>query len=162
MPDPVTIRHAVRAILMDRDSQRILLMRAEVPEGTHDLWLTPGGGMEAEESQQQALQREVWEETGQRIGEFAPPVWTRRHAYTFRGVNIEQHETFYFVTTTMFEPTTRYNPAAAEMSVFREFRWWSIAEIQRSAEIFVPLQLADRLQHLLDAGAPAQPIDVGR
>lgn len=162
VPDPVTIRHAVRAILMDCDSQRILLMRAQVPEGTHDLWLTPGGGMEPDESQHQALQREVWEETGQRIGNLAPPVWTRRHTYEFRGMSIEQHETFYFVPTAVFEPTSRHNPAAAEMSVFREFRWWSIAEIQRSEEIFVPLHLADRLQHLLDSGPPAQSIDVGR
>ena len=161
MPDTATIRHAVRAILMDREGQRILLMRAEVPEGTHDLWLTPGGGMEPDESQQQALQREVWEETGQRIGVLAPPVWTRRHAYTFRGASIEQHETFYFVPTAPFEPTTQYNPAAAEMSVFREFRWWSIAEIKGSAEIFVPVRLADRLQHLLENGSPSQPVDVG-
>ena len=48
------------------------------------------------------------------------------------------------------------------MSVFREFHWWSIGEIQRSAEIFVPLRLADRLQRLLDTESPAQPIDVGR
>ena len=162
MPDPVTIRHAVRAILIDRDSQRILLMRAEVPEGTHDLWLTPGGGMEPDESQHQALRREVWEETGRRIEDLTPPVWTRRHTYTFRGANIEQHETFFFVPTASFEPTTQYNPAAAEMSVFREFRWWSIAEIKRSVEVFVPLQLADRLERLLEAGPPADPIDVGR
>jgi 8-oxo-dGTP pyrophosphatase MutT (NUDIX family) len=162
VPDTVTIRHAVRAIVMDRESQRILLMRAEVPEGTHDLWLTPGGGMEPDESQHQALQREVWEETGQRIGDLALPVWTRRHTYTFRGANIEQHETFYFVPTAPFEPTTQYNPAAAEMSVFREFRWWSIEEIKGSTEIFVPLRLADRLQHLLENGSPSQPVDVGR
>lgn len=147
---------------MDRDRQRILLMRAEVPEGTHDLWLTPGGGMEPDESQQQALQREIWEETGQRVGDLTPPVWTRRHTYQFRGATIEQHETFYFVPTAPFEPTTRHNPAAAEMSVFREFRWWSIAEIQRSAELFVPLRLADHLQRLLDTELPAQPMDVGR
>ena len=61
----------------------------------------------------------------------------------------------------MFRPTTQYNPAEAEMSVFREFRWWSITEIQRSTEVFVPLRLADHLQHLLDAGPPTQPIDVG-
>ena len=110
MPDPVTIRHAVRAILMDRDQRRVLLMRAEVPEGTHDLWLTPGGGMEPDESHQQALRREVWEETGQRIGELTPPVWTRQHSYRFRGVNIEQRETFYFVPTELFEPTTSTTP----------------------------------------------------
>jgi 8-oxo-dGTP pyrophosphatase MutT (NUDIX family) len=161
VPDPATIRHAVRAILMDPDSQRILLMRAQVPEGTHDLWLTPGGGMESGESREQALQREVWEETGRRIGELAPPVWIRRHDYEFRGVNIDQHETFYFVPTMLFRPTTRYNPAEAEMSVFREFRWWSVTEIQRSEEIFVPLRLADHLQHLLVADPPTVPIDVG-
>jgi 8-oxo-dGTP pyrophosphatase MutT (NUDIX family) len=161
VPDPATIRHAVRAILMDPESRRILLMRAQVPEGTHDLWLTPGGGMEPGESQEQALQREVWEETGRRIGDVAPPVWIRRHGYEFRGVNIDQHEAFYYVPTAMFRPTTRYNPAEAEMSVFREFRWWSITEIQRSEEIFVPLRLADHLQQLLDSGPPAQSIDVG-
>jgi 8-oxo-dGTP pyrophosphatase MutT (NUDIX family) len=162
------IRHAVRAILVDPASHRLLLMRARAPDDRRDLWLTPGGGIEPGESERAALRREVWEETGLRLDAEAPPVWTRRHRYRFGGQDIDQHERFFFAPTTEFEPTSRHNPADAEMMVFREFRWWDLNAIEATTEvgaplgaIFVPSQLAPALRALLNAGPPSAPFDIG-
>ena len=57
-PDAPRVR--VSAILRWRG--RILLCRHE--KGNGDVWLLPGGGVQAGESLLEALQRELWEETG--------------------------------------------------------------------------------------------------
>lgn len=53
-------RIRVSAIL--RWQGRILLLRHEKPDG--EVWLLPGGGVRLGESLSDALQRELWEETG--------------------------------------------------------------------------------------------------
>ncbi len=156
-----TIRHAVRAVLVDPVSERLLLIRARAPDDVRDLWLTPGGGVESGESEGDALRREIWEETGYEIRAATRLIWTRRHTYHFRGRDIEQHERFYFAPTAAFEPTARHNPADAEMMVFREFRWWELDAIEASTEVFVPGNLASAVRDLIHAGPPEEPFDIG-
>ena len=55
------IRPAARAIVLDPDD-RILLVRFVFPDGT--FWATPGGGIEAGEAPEDAIRRELLEETG--------------------------------------------------------------------------------------------------
>lgn len=160
MPD--IIRHAVRAILVDVASERLLLIRARAPDDAGDLWLTPGGGREAGESDADALRRELWEETGHEVVGAAPLLWTRRHTYRFRNREIEQHERFYWVPTFPFEPTARHNPADQEMSVFRGFRWWNLGAIEASRETFVPGRIAASVRGVLHRGLPTAPFDVDR
>ena len=76
---------------------------------------------------------------------------------------IDQSEIYYLIRTTLFEPDNSGNPAQLERSTFREFRWWSLAEISAAKdEIFVPLNFAEHFAHLLADGIPAAPYDVGR
>jgi hypothetical protein len=49
-----------------------------------------------------------------------------------------------------------------EKSFIREYRWWSLDEIQRSTDEFAPRDLADRLHDLITQGPPPSPVDVGR
>jgi 8-oxo-dGTP pyrophosphatase MutT (NUDIX family) len=59
------IRQAVRAVVVDPDG-RVLMLRYGADHDTW--WITPGGGIDPGESDEQALRRELREELG--IGEF--------------------------------------------------------------------------------------------
>ena len=63
-------RLAVRALILLED--RLLLVNAW-PEAQSDLWCAPGGGVEANTSLPENLQREVMEETGLSVA-VGPPV----------------------------------------------------------------------------------------
>jgi hypothetical protein len=49
---------------------------------------------------------------------------------------------------------------AEELALHQGFRWWSIEEIERSSEVFVPNKMAELLRALREQGAPPSPIDV--
>jgi 8-oxo-dGTP diphosphatase len=51
--------------LVEHDGR--LLMVHHLRPGRYDFWVAPGGGVQGEESYEDAARREVWEETGLRI-----------------------------------------------------------------------------------------------
>lgn len=53
-------RHAIRAILLTPQLE-VLLMRIQPPEGGEGFWITPGGGLEPDESAEAGLRRELRE-----------------------------------------------------------------------------------------------------
>lgn len=154
-------RHSVRAIILSVPENRVLLIRYRFPGRDEDMWLTPGGGIEAEESQEDALVREIFEETGVRIDEWQGPMWKRRHAFEYLGETYDQAEQFYLVRVPEFEPTHHQNPAEFEQDSFRGFRWWSLADIVASTERFVPSKIGRHLELVIENGPPASLIDVG-
>lgn len=154
-------RKAVRALLVRDSDDRVLLMKARLPDRKLYLWITPGGGIEAGETPDESLIREVHEETGLEIDGHHGLVWQRRHQFTFRGRQYDQHEDFYLVRTSPFEPTHLQNPALHEQETFERFHWWSVAEIERSDETFVPGRFAAHLADLLHRGVPNEPVIVG-
>ena len=157
---PPRERQAVRALVLADPGDEVLLSRFRNPSGGPDLWLTPGGGVSAGEDREEALRREVWEETGLRLVAPAPLIWRREHTYTVRGRRVRQSEDIHLVRTARFEATDANNPEDGERSIFRGFRWWSVEEMRGSSDTFVPLGLADLLEELIRKGLPASPIVV--
>lgn len=151
-------RHSCRAIILTPKNE-ILLIRIENPEGSWNGWITPGGGVDGEESEQHALRRELQEELGIDL-EIGAKVWRRCHTFPWKGQVIEQYETFYFVhVANRFDQLP--NPDAPDIIDLKEFRWWTMEELERSDDHFAPSRLGFHLSNLIDHGLPGNPIDVG-
>ena len=157
---PLLERQAVRALVLAHPGDEVLLSRFRNPSGGPDLWLTPGGGVSDGEAREEALRREVWEETGLRLVAPAPLIWRREHTYAVRGRRVRQSEDIHLVRTPRFEATDANNPEDGERSIFRGFRWWSVEEMLSSSDVFVPLGLAGLVEELIENGPPAWPIVV--
>ena len=153
-------RKASRAVLLTEDL-RVLLMRVQNPSSGFQVWITPGGGIEPGESEQAGLRRELEEETGAKEIQIGPPVWTRVHEFSWDGQFYHQTETYFLVEIDRFDPVMDREVAPAETSAFREFRWWSIDEIERSEETFAPRNIGELVREMAKYGPPAEPIAVG-
>ena len=96
-------RKAVRAVIMTPD-HRVLLMKLQEPVAGFQVWITPGGGLKPHESDEEGLRREVAEETGVRNFCLGPPVWTRKHEFSWNGRSYSQNEVYYLVQADQFDP----------------------------------------------------------
>jgi 8-oxo-dGTP pyrophosphatase MutT (NUDIX family) len=150
------MQQSARAILLTSDGL-VLLMQLRGERGP--LWITPGGRIRPGEEAAAAVKREILEETGREVREVGNQVWVRHGRYLADGSWREEQEHFFLVLVEKFEPaTTRME--AEELAFHQGFRWWSIEEIERSAEVFVPRRMAELLRALRDQGAPPSLIDV--
>lgn len=158
----VQTRHAVRALILS-DTNEVLLLRMEHPERRADFWLLPGGGVKPNEDFVVALRREVWEETGMKMSNTPTLIWRRKHRFE-RGFKdtvgaVDQHEQIYLAHSRRFEPTSANNPDPSKVGVFHEFRWWSVAALNRAeGELFAPRSLPLLVDRLVKEGPPSNPI----
>ena len=73
----------------------------------------------------------------------------------------ESEEEGLLVQADYFDPVMDIEAAPDEASAFREFHWWSIDAIARSAEKFAPRNLHCLLESISKNGPPNKPIPVG-
>ena len=162
-PDDPFVRPTARVILLDTQD-RVLLILATITvgadQGPESFWHMPGGLIEPGETGEQAARRECAEETGIRHISVGPCVWHRRHVARWHGRWYDWRER-YFLARTDETQTTAHDMAGPELEEFREHRWWSLDELRRSDETFVPGRLAALLPPLLAGDLPDEPIDAG-
>jgi 8-oxo-dGTP pyrophosphatase MutT (NUDIX family) len=150
----MTIIESARALLVD-PQDRVLLIKLAFNAHT-TTWLTPGGSLQPGENFEAALRREIWEETGLKLAQPGHWVWTSPKRIMRDGLPIDTLARVYIQRVPHFLAA----PAAltsAERDMFRELRWWSIAEIAASNETFIPRTLAVLLSTLLVGPWPAEP-----
>lgn len=154
-------RTASRVIIVDRDD-RVLLFRDTDP-GYPDQhwWVTPGGGIDPGETEQQAAVREVAEETGLKITEsqLSAPVAHRlvRHGYSDQV--LEQHETFFLVRVDHFTPDESAFTEEEKITIAGH-RWWTPEELAAAdLEWIWPRRLLDLVAHA--DHADAEPLELG-
>ncbi len=157
--DGLRIRSAVRALVIDPEN-RVLLVRFEFPgEGTR--WALPGGGVEPNESDHEALQRELAEELGLLDASIGPHIWDRLHIVPFVSGEFDgQRERIYLVRSRAFEPRPHMSWPELHAEFLFEIRWWHPHELAVGLP-FAPQALHDHLHRLLRDGPPNQPVDVG-
>ena len=145
--------------MLDLDD-RILLVRFEFP--TRTVWATPGGGIEPGESPENAIRRELEEETGLASVEIGPVIWTRLHIVPFIGGRWDgQREQYHLVRTAAFTPKPRHSWEQLNAEYVFELRWWTLHDLGAAEETFAPRRLPELVLDLVENGPPTTPIDAG-
>jgi ADP-ribose pyrophosphatase YjhB (NUDIX family) len=134
----------------------VLLTRYDWPHKS--VWAPPGGGIEAGETAEQAIRRELAEETGLEAFELGPCLWMRDHWFADMAGWGGQSERIYLVRVPPFEPEPQLDPAAENIAAIR---WWTLAEMDAVQALFAPRRLPALVRDLLEHGTPPEPIDVG-
>lgn len=151
------LRRGARALVLD-PANRVLLVRFVLPRKA--LWATPGGGIDRDETAEQAVVRELAEECGLRDFELGPCIWTRERWVQWpRWAG--QAEQIFFVRTAAFEPAPERSTEELAAEYVLGHRWWTLDELVESDESFAPTRLPELVRDLVENGPPSEPIDVG-
>lgn len=165
-PENPIIRPTARVLLLDRDD-RALLFTAVTPDIDTGLpfWFPPGGGLEEGETHEEAAIRELMEETGLSVP-LGDQLWERVWRGTLGDRWYDIHEKFYLARCD--DPVITVDSwTELELQEIKEYRWWTLAEIQAASwvtAVFVPRELPELLPAILAGTLPAQPfaVDVAR
>ena len=156
---------------MDTD-QRVLLVHFNFPADRlpTGFWACPGGGLEAHETLEQGLLRELREEVGIDVPDPGPPIWWKEHVFPMSRWDGQQ-DTYFWVRMEPFEPQPHFTEAQLRAEKVDGMRWWDYDEIQHAQRLFdedrrddpayttfSPRRLGHLLADLLRDGHPPDPI----
>ena len=152
-------RLTARVLLLDPDG-RILLMKGRLP-GRPDgpaFWYSIGGGVEEGETLQQAAAREIVEETGLTDAVLGPIVW--RDEVILHDVDGEQRlfRQYYVVARTAGGAPSREGWLPHEHRLTDDMRWWTLGELQLTADTVYPIGMAVLLADVLAGRIAAEPL----
>jgi 8-oxo-dGTP pyrophosphatase MutT (NUDIX family) len=153
-----TPRIGARVLLVDQHD-RVLLIHARDPDDPdHHWWELPGGGLDENESPEQAAQREVTEETGIELDQLGPQVWIRESRFRYRGRDHHRVDHVFLATCTHPVPTTATTFTENEKAGLIERTWFTATELHRCPDKLLPAELPTLLDAILAGDVPEQPL----
>ena len=153
------IRPAARILLVD-ENDRTFLFKGQDPQNKSDVfWCPVGGGMDPEETPEEAIRREVMEETGLADFILGPHIWNREEIFSFNGVLLHAKETWFFSRVAHFDvDVSGFSDIERETTL--DQRWWTLEELIQTPEHLTPQRLPELLAPLLEGRFPAKPLDL--
>jgi ADP-ribose pyrophosphatase YjhB (NUDIX family) len=145
---PHRLRPAGRVIVLDPDD-RVLLFRYDdgPPNGRH--WCTPGGGLNDGEDYAAGARRELAEETGWTDVTLGQEVFERTLIMEYADAIVEQHERFFVARVPAARRELGAVGAMHASDGIAAWRWWTLAEMDATAEVIWPAGLADLIRGVL-------------
>jgi len=151
----VRIRPSSRLIIVSPDN-RVLLFRFCHKDGAlrgKTYWATPGGGLEKNESFEQAAIRELFEETGLKETLTGPEIASRTFTMMLpSGETVLAEERFFMINTNTVD-LDRSGWSRNEKEVIRDHHWWTIEEIIHTNETIFPRDLIINILESKSAGS---------
>ena len=140
-------RRAGRVIVLDPDD-RVLLLRydEDPPAGRH--WATPGGGLDPGESYVAAASRELAEETGWDDVALLGEVHQHMRLIMHMGRPLRQHERLFLARTSQARRALGDVAAMHACDGIAAWRWWTLDELDTTAELVWPRGLAALIRGL--------------
>ncbi|QIX26660.1 NUDIX domain-containing protein [Nocardioides sp. JQ2195] len=145
------VRVAVRIVLLDPHGRVLLFEGRDLsdPDDAVRFWFTAGGGVDEDETLEQAAHRELLEETGMTGLQLAGPFHRREVDFLNHGTPLRQVEHF-FAARTMDTSLEDRAWTELELEAMTTWRWWSTDELMRAGIVHFPEELVD-LVHRADS-----------
>lgn len=141
------MRLTVRGIVVNKKSGKFLLIKYvdKKSESTTNLeegfWVMPGGGVEEGETFQEALSREIYEETGISQIEISKCILSRVVYLDLTSKADYYYERYYLVYTDE-ETINDNNLTTLEKEVIKQYKWWNKEEIKINKNCIMPPNIA--------------------
>jgi len=161
------LRKAARVLLLNSKNE-LLLMYIEdfdisTPEGKRNerFWCTIGGGIESDETIEQAALREIYEETGIAPDAITlgPVVWYSEVDLVLKGIPTRLQESF-IVAKTSNPKAFLHQPTHDEKQVVKKLQWFSLEDIENSSDTIFPILLPKHMPAVLSGSYPEKPFEI--
>ena len=139
-------RLTARVLVIDREGRTLLFLTTAPDSSRTSRWITPGGGVDAGESFEEAARRELFEETGLVVSSLGEPVWAHDFDVMWDSADHDTgHAEFFVHVTDRFTPSSEHWTDEERVDVL-EHRWWSLDELEASGAPFEPAELRELLR----------------
>lgn len=151
-------RTAGRGLLVAPNRKTLLVLGQDPADiGRGRFYWTPGGGIDAGETIEEGLRRELREEVGHDAGDLGSVVLERVSEFNFGGRRLRQTESFY-----MLEVDTAFEAAPEALSELEGeaiigFEWLTPHQMRTSELNVYPSCLPDLIDECADNGRPETP-----